>query len=544
MTTPALYFNTVRHLRPIQIAARLWRRLRRPRADLRPAPARRPGAAGYERPLQRAPELVAPDTFRILNAERRCATAADWHPADAARLWRYHLHYFDDLNARHAEERAAWHRQLLERWVGENPPGQIDAWDPYPLSRRVVNWAKWAAGGNDLPAVCHASMAVQARWLSDCLEYHLLGNHLLVNAKALIHAGLYFEGVEAEDWYRRGMDIMMRQVPEQVLADGGHFELSVMYHALALEDLLDLINLLHAYRREVPADWYRRVAHMRRWLLVMSHPDGQLAFFNDSTFGVAGTAAEIEDYASRLALGPPPAHDAPLILLEDCGYVRVCAGPAILICDCAEVGPSYLPAHAHADTLSFELSLGARRVLVNSGVSEYGEGPERNRQRGTAAHNTVVVDGQDSSEVWGGFRVGRRAHARLLKAAGAGTTTVEASHDGYLRLSGKNQHTRRWIMQSGSLLVEDRISGRFGSAAARFHLHPDVTARVRTDGVVMLVLPGDGQIAQLEFRGASCVTEERASWHPQFGISAPSTVISARLAGSTLVTSLSWAPPP
>ena len=243
MTTPALYFHTVRHLRPIQIAARAWRRVHRPRADLRPAPARRKPSGPYQRPLERPPTLVAADTFRLLNVERRCATAADWHPLDVAQLWRYHLHYFDDLNAVHPEVRARWHRPLLERWVEENPPARVDAWDPYPVSRRLANWVKWAARGNVLPAACHASLAVQARWLSDCLEYHLLGNHLLANAKALMHAGLYFEGAEAERWYRRGMDILAQQLGEQVLADGGHFELSVMYHTLALEDLLDLINL-------------------------------------------------------------------------------------------------------------------------------------------------------------------------------------------------------------------------------------------------------------------------------------------------------------
>ncbi len=539
MTTPALYFHTLRHLRPIQIAARAWRRIQRPRADLRPAPARRQPGAPYQRPLERPPALVAVDTFRLLNVERRCATAGDWHPADMTQLWRYHLHYFDDLNAEHPEARAGWHRQLLERWVEENAPGQGDGWDPYPVSRRLVNWVKWAARGNTLPARCDQSLAVQTRWLSDCLEYHLLGNHLLANAKALVHAGLYFEGAEAERWYRRGLGIFARQLREQVLADGGHFELSVMYHALALEDLLDLINLLHAHRRDVPAGWYDCVARMRRWLLVMSHPDGEIAFFNDCALGVAGNAAQLEAYAGRLALGPAAEHDAPLIVLAASGYVRARRDSAQLICDCAEVGPAYLPAHAHADTLSFELSLAGRRVLVNSGVSEYGTGLERSRQRGTAAHNPVVVDGRDSSEVWDGFRVARRAHARLSGATLDTNVTVEGSHDGYARLPGHNRHTRRWVLSARSLQVEDRVSGAFASAEARFHLHPDITAQVETGDVVSLQSSG-AEVARLEFRGASTVSADPASWHPQFGVSLASTVISARFAHSTLASNLSW----
>jgi len=512
--------------------------MQRPRADLRPASARRAPRAPYQRPLERDAALIAPDTFRLLTVERRCATAADWQPQGMTHLWRYHLHYFDDLNATHAEARAAWHRQLLERWVAENPPGQGDGWDPYPLSRRLVNWVKWTARGNALPAACHASLTVQARWLAGCLEYHLLGNHLLANAKALVHAGLYFEGPEAEQWYRRGLRILARQLDEQLLADGGHFELSVMYHALVLEDLLDLINLLRAHRREVPADWYGHVMRMRRWLLVMSHPDGEIAFFNDCAFGIAGNASELEAYAGRLALGPPAACDAPLILLEASGYVRARSGAAQLISDCAEVGPAYLPAHAHADTLSFELSLAGRRVFVNSGVSEYGTGPERRRQRGTAAHNTVVVDGQDSSEVWGGFRVARRAHAHLSMATFDTTATVEGRHDGYARLPGHNTHTRRWVLGANFLRVEDRVSGRYCGAEARYHLHPEISARVDA-GYVSLASDGN-EIARLAFRGAAVVSVQPASWHPQFGVSLASTVISARFAQGALAAELSW----
>ncbi|WP_413889259.1 heparinase II/III family protein [Candidatus Aalborgicola defluviihabitans] len=74
--------------------------------------------------------------------------------------------------------------------------------------------------------------------------------------------------------------------------------------------------------------------------------------------------------------------------------------------DVAPVGPAYLPGHAHADTLSFELSVSGQRVVVNGGTSRYGLGPLRLRERETAAHSTVEVAKQSSSEVWGGFRSG------------------------------------------------------------------------------------------------------------------------------------------
>jgi uncharacterized heparinase superfamily protein len=539
----SLYFHTVRHLRPTQILTRVWRRVYRPRVDLRPAPRRRVLPGPYLTPIVPAQTLVGPDTFRFLNVERHCATAADWHPRDAAKLWTYNLHYFHDLNAYDAPARALWHRQLLERWVRENPPGAADAWDPYPLSLRLVSWVKWAARGNALPASCHSSLAVQARWLSRRLEYQILGNHLLANAKALVHAGLYFEGPEAESWYRRGVRIIDRQLREQLLADGAHFELSTMYHALVLEDLLDLINLLSACGREPPGEWLDAVARMRRWLRVMSHPDGDIAFFNDAAFGIAATPAELEAYALRLGLGPLAHEQTALAVLAASGYVRVAAPPAYLICDCAPVGPRYQPGHAHADTLSFELSLGEQRVFVNSGVSEYGDQPERQRQRGTAAHNTVVVNGQNSSEIWSAFRVARRAPARLCRAsADDAAIVVEAWHDGYARLPGRNRHTRRWILGPGELHIEDEISGDFDSAEARFHLHPQIEARSGARGEVSL-WQGGQELASIAFEHAAAVRVGRGTWHPRFGVTTANSWIGAAFTHPLLTSHIRWAQP-
>lgn len=540
MSTLGLYFHTVRYLRPVQIAARVWYRVHRTAADLRSAPRPRQPVAAYLAPVPAPQSLLAPDTFRFLNLERHCAAAADWSSPDVATLWTYNLHYFDDLNSRDSQAREIWHRELLERWVRENSPGIGVGWDSYPLSRRLVNWVKWAARGGTLPLSCQESLAVQARWLMGHLEYQILGNHLLVNAKALIHAGLYFDAAESQRWYERGMDIINGQVREQVLADGGHFELSPMYHALVMEDLLDLINLLRTYGRTPPAAWLQAVARMLRWLFTMSHPDGEIAFFNDAAFSVAPTASQLEAYANRLDLGPVPPDAHGMVVLPASGYVRASASPACLICDCAQVGPRYQPGHAHADTLSFELTLAEQRVLVNSGVSEYQAGPERQRQRGTAAHNTVTLNDEDSSEVWGAFRVARRARTVLIETTALTSgAVIEASHDGYLRLPGRNRHTRRWTLDALSLRVEDTISGVFKYADARFHLHPDIEARRGVDGGFSLRAHGR-ELAILSFEYAQSVQLSAGTWHPRFGVTVPNSCIVVRFVGATLVTQIRW----
>ena len=123
-----------------------------------------------------------------------------------------------------------------------------------------------------------------------------------------------------------------------------------MYHAAVLEALLDLVNVLRAYARAVPAGWPQIIARMGRWLDVMSHPDGELAFFNDAAFDMAPNCAALSAYAERLGFRSPSHALEPLTILADSGYVRGVSGPAYLLCDCAALGPDYLPGHGHADS--------------------------------------------------------------------------------------------------------------------------------------------------------------------------------------------------
>ena len=140
---------------------------------------------------------------------------------------------------------------IIQQWIDQNPPVAGNGWEPYPTSLRIVNWIKWALSGNKLSSEANQSLATQVRHLCGNIEYHLLGNHLFVNAKALVYAGLYFDGEEAQGWYRRGIEILIEQIPEQFLSDGAHFELSTTYHALLTEDLLDILQYMKNAGKEI-----------------------------------------------------------------------------------------------------------------------------------------------------------------------------------------------------------------------------------------------------------------------------------------------------
>lgn len=526
----SLYWHTLRHLRPVQFYGRLWFRLARPRVDAaRPHPAQRPPGAAWTPPAAHHACMLGPRQFRFLN-EEGSLDALGWDNPSREKLWRYNLHYFDDLTAAAAAERAPWHLALLADWVKCNPPGQGNGWEPYPSSLRIVNWIKWALAGNSLPEACLQSLAVQTRWLSKRIEWHLQGNHLFVNAKALVLAGLFFEGPEADHWLQRGLSIIARQLPEQVLADGGNFELSPMYHAIFFEDLLDLINGTQAFPGRVAAPtvaaWREVAGRMRRWLDAMCHPDGEISLFNDAAIGIAPSPGMLADYAARLGIGAQPGAKASVSPVQvtqmvESGYVRVEMDGCVALLDVAAVGPDYLPGHAHADTLSFELSAGAQRVIVNGGTSRYGASAERLRERGTPAHSTVTVDKEDSSQVWSGFRVAQRARPFGLEVQrSTNAASICCAHDGYVRLSGKPIHRREWQFTPGQLRILDRIEGGFQIAQARYHFHPDVQVVDIGAGGYRADLP-DGRALRLNVTTGDARLEP-AQYAPAFGVVQPS----------------------
>jgi uncharacterized heparinase superfamily protein len=548
LSQTARLFHTVRFLRSGQILHRIRNRLVSPRVVAARTARARKWARPWPLHALLDPGLIAPDTFEFLGERGRVDQPADWNDPARSLLWLYNLHYLDDLNALGALEREAELRDLVQRWIRDNPPPHGVGWEPYPLSLRIVNLIKWIARQSAFEPEWLASLATQAGALSRRIEFHLLGNHLFANAKALVFAGAFLDGEAAQAWLERGLEILAREIPEQFLPDGGHFERSPMYHATLLADLLDLIELADVAAlpllRGQREPWVDAANRAVNWLDAMTHPDGEIGFFNDAAIGIAPNPLLLAKHAARL-LGsrkPPARPTFDLRVLRESGYCRIDlpdSGAAML--DIAPLGPDYLPAHGHADTLSFELSLFGTRVLVNSGTSMYGESDERVRQRGTAAHNTVMVDGVDSSEVWGGFRVARRARATLHSAESGGKRiVVHGSHDGYRRLPGRNTHSRRWTFGPDSLQVDDTVSGRFQSAQARYHLHPAVVVQQLDPHArhAVLRLPG-GQAIILDVNGAS-LRSDASVWHPRFGVGVANRCLTLNFEGGLVSTRIQW----
>ena len=554
------YWHTLRHLKPIQFYARIQFQLfglyGSRRGFVTPPPEVRFIVSGWQYPISQEISLLGPRLFQLLNKNHELSPFGGWNDSGLEKLWLYNLHYFGDLTAKNALSRIAWHKDLIVDWIASNPPSIGNGWEPYPTALRIVNWVKWSLAGRVLPSFqlpegFIQSLATQTRWLMKRLEWHLLGNHLFANAKALVFAGVYFQGEEAENWLKQGLEIIARELDEQILKDGGNFERSPMYHAIFLEDLLDLINLSKTYPGLVDAKsenhWLEVVRKMLDWLQWMSHPDGQIGLFNDAAFGVAPTITDLQAYAQRLEIGivendnfdSQVSHHIAIKHLKDSGYIRLASKKAIALLDVAPVGPDYLPGHAHADTLSFELSVFGQRVIVNGGTSCYGRSSKRLRERQTVSHSTVEIDGQSSSEVWGGFRVARRASPfDLAVSSDSGEVIVSCSHNGYRRLPGKPVHRRTWVFKEDAIEVRDVIFGSYSQAIARFIVHPDVVVSEVGKGVWQLKLAHGEFIIFVIDRGAGHL--ENAFYAPEFGKALETKCLAVNLHNASSSIQLRW----
>ena len=452
---PRLY-RTIAPQRRAQLMDRLLRTLpsRMPHVDGEPRLARLADGPAF---LPRAPSLIADDRIALFDRTRRLDAAASWNDPADARLWRYHLHYMDGLRA--AATSDAIKRAHIARWLAENPPARGDGWDPYPISRRTVNWTVWAMAGGDAPPGLAASVTLQRAVLARRLERHLGANHLLANLKALAFMALAWregDGCAA-------VAAFSDEASAQLLADGGHIERSPSYHALVLEDVLDVLNL--ARRAGVREQLAGLAARALGWLVAMTRPDGAWPLFNDAASGVAPTTAALLTYAAELGIAPAA------VPLGASGYYRYDRPGWSAWIDAGPIGPDWNPGHGHADVFAFELFARGRAMIVDTGVSTYARGRTRDYERSTAAHNTVELAGRSQAELWGAFRVGRRPRVYDLEV---NPTGLSAWHDGYRHLG--TAHARAFAFAPDRLTIEDDLRRRYAraDAVARLHFAPGV----------------------------------------------------------------------
>jgi uncharacterized heparinase superfamily protein len=469
----ALLLRTVRNLEATQVAHRLRLRgqkvaLSRVGGVLEPRWRRAPSVPDW--PTGFVPARLDMDCdesiamaatrgeFCFLNDRRDLGTPIDWRPVGVSQLWSYNLHYWEWAWGLTSDRSSSDPTPFLDRWRSWKAGTRFGAWDewsPYVVSVRT--WVLCNLYGHFQAVLDEASrnelaadLALHGRFVRRNLEFDVGGNHLVKNLKALIAVSVLFSD---DTQLASALRLLQRQLTIQVLGDGGHFERSPSYHCQVLFDLVEIADLLKAAGRDVPGPLRDSISRMRSWLAAIVMPDGDVPLFNDC--GLVGPGA-----VEALTLGRSPV-DERLTVLAESGYVICRPAPGVqLVIDVGDACPPQLPAHAHADCLSFELSVGGQRAIVDPGTFAYGSGPRRAHDRSTASHNTMEVDGLNQTEVWGAFRAARIAHGTVMGAdATDGSITVKAAHDGYRRLEPPVTVERSITISESELSVLDRFVG-------------------------------------------------------------------------------------
>lgn len=400
--------------------------------------------------------------FTFLNLAYTFKDNIDWNFSDYGKLWIYNLTYFEYLRQENILKEDGV--RLIHDFIEQSE--QIkDGLEPFPISIRGINWIKFLTHHKISEERIDNSLYAQYKILMDNIEYHLLGNHLLENAFSLLFGAYYFED---EELYIKAKKILESELEEQVLKDGAHFELSPMYHQIILFRVLDCINLVKNNNwkdQELLMLLISKAEIMLGWLNTITYKNGNIPLLNDSSNKIAPTTHELNHYAFQLKLKTKK------IKLQESGYRMISNDTYECIIDVGNIGPDYIPGHAHADTFNFELCVGKKPFVVDTGTSTYETNKRRLFERSTVSHNTVEIDGFGQSEVWDGFRVAERAFITKLYER---DNKIIAVHNGYKKRFNA-LHEREFIFEDTSMKIIDKIiSDRERKAIARIHFHPDV----------------------------------------------------------------------
>lgn len=291
------------------------------------------------------------------------------------------------------------------------------------------------------------------------------------------------------------------ELQRQILPDGGHISRNPGALVELLSDLLPLRQTFAARNIAPPPALLNAIDRMMPMLRFFRHGDGSFALFNGMSTAPSDLVATLLAYDDTRGV--------PMASMPHTGFQRLDAGTTALIIDTGPPPPASVSQDAHAGCLSFELSSGPSRIVVNCGMPSTGRDNWRPFARSTAAHSTLTYRDTSSCQF-----VELSAMKRLLRGAPitSGPSNVEsyreavpdgdvltASHDGYLSRFGVIHRRVLMISQDGTRLEgEDslspapggRIKGSEADFALRFHLHPSVKASRLSDARgVMLVLP-------------------------------------------------------
>lgn len=392
--------------------------------------------------------------------------------------------------------------ELMSGWIDHFEDWEEGAWREDVLARRLINWMTNAAlimDSDDLVLRSRIlnSLARQARHLKGLVGHMGPGPDRLVAIAALIQTGLFLP--YGEDRLKKGLALLKRELDHEILPDGGVLSRSPQDQHCLLRDMIVLRSSLKAMGCEVPGELEGVITRMVPHLLMLLHGDGKLALFNGSSEQNGDEITATLDASGITARAIRGGGES--------GFSRLSKGSTRLIQDVgppAELGASR---KNHAGTLSFEMSRGAQRVIVNCGSAVIGDADLYKMSRSTAAHSTLTIDDKNSSEIRPDGFIGRGPERVFCERSEKdGHVMLHSGHDGYQSDQGLLHRRLIYLNETGEdmrgeeILENQAVKSSSFPYDIRFHLHPDVISSLTKDGVALRF--GDGEQWLFRQKGA------------------------------------------
>jgi uncharacterized heparinase superfamily protein len=424
--------------------------------------------------------------------------------APALRAVAHGFSWLRDLRALGSDAARMHARGLVSEWISA-PSLEALAMRPDVAGSRIAAWLGhyefFAASADDgFRARFMQRMVEDARLLAAKIPTEERDVRALTALKGLIAAGVSLPDQPA--LLARALKMLPAEIARQVLPDGTHAERGPAQLMQALAELVEIRMCINAAQQPQPAGLSAAIDRMGPALRALRHPDGGLALFNGAREATQGSVDAVLTQAGRGGRIPST--------MADGGFYRMAAGRAVLIADFGAPAAPGLDRFAHAGTLSFELSIGKDRVIVNCGGAPSASGEWRDASRATAAHSALVVADTSSAELLDNG-LGRRPLSVVTKRQELeGEQWLEASHDGWMQPFGVLHHRELYIAANGEdIRGEDELVGQSPQAfTIRFHLHPMIGASLQQNGEAVLLRLPSGGFWQLRAKGARMSIEE------------------------------------
>jgi uncharacterized heparinase superfamily protein len=414
-----------------------------------------------------------------------------WFPDTAKPEWISVLHGFEwlrDLRSVGGDRARKMAREMVTNWIDRYQKPCDRAWAPDVTGVRVSAWISFhdffvASADDEFRKHYFISLVRQARHLSRALPGTLSGIPLMRALKGLAYTGLALE--DGEERLEQAFDLILRQIREQVLPDGGHVSRSPQAAFEFLQVLVDLRSALNAARLEMPEELQHAIDRIAPAVKFFRHGCGAFAQFNGSQEGNSNICD-----ATLMHSG---ARGKAMKSLPHTGYEKICQGRAAVIMDTGVAHGTKYSDRAHAGLLSFEYSFGKDRVIVNCGTSGV-RGKWRDMLRSTAAHSTLVVDNRNACQFDEQGVISSQPEIRAKRMEDQDIALIEGSHTGYVPRFGLTHRRCVRLMECGEVLAgEDQLTGKSGvHYAVRFHLHPSIQATVVGNEVMLRSRSGMG----------------------------------------------------